>query len=187
MKGSKIVVASLFVASFVLTAAVLYVQHLQTSRISDNVVKLSRAVKIADGSERFQHNFRRMATGLRNYLSTGEPTSREVYEQALSDNNVVLHELSALVPETSEQKILIDDIRELQQYWIDEVASPMLHAREIAHSKNDVRKFRELYDRDQVEKLEVDVGLSLQRKFSDLVHAAREAYFAGPMSNKLSH
>ncbi|MBT1708393.1 CHASE3 domain-containing protein [Fulvivirgaceae bacterium PWU5] len=164
----------------VFTAGVLYVRHIQTRQISENVAQLSRSAKIANGSDRFQRNFRRMAGGLRNYLSTGNVTSRHIYEEAVADNNMVLHELGTVVPDGSEQKILLDDIRELQQYWIDEVASPLLKVREAIVDEQGERYFQELCRQKQVRKLEVDVGLSLQRKFSDLLLHTREAYLSGP-------
>ncbi|MBT1686144.1 CHASE3 domain-containing protein [Dawidia soli] len=187
MKGFRIFLTGIFITA-VIVAVTLYVRYLQMRQMSEDVAQLSRSAKIGNEGERFQRNFRRMAGGLRNYLLTGKVASRHIYEKAVADNNIALHELGRLVPEGSEQKILLDDIRELQQYWIDEVALPLLKAKDaVVEGKDGEQYFQNLYKQEEFVKQEVGVGLSIQRKFSDLLDQTREAYLSGPASGGSFH
>jgi signal transduction histidine kinase len=112
-----------------------------------------------------------MVSGLRGYLLTNETFFIQTYDSAILENESILNDLSDLVPEGSEQKVLLDEIHELNKYWVDEFATPLLNAKKMAQlSDSSKTAFDNLYKSKVVNGLEKDVQKSLQAKFADFTN-----------------
>lgn len=148
-----------------------YINYKQYKLIGENAENFERSSVVVRHSNRFQRNFLNMVSGLRGYLLTNESSFIQTYDSASLENKEILHELTALVPDGSDQKILLDDIRELEKYWMEEFSLPLLEAKKISESsEKDKKAFHQLYRQKLVNGLEKDVQRSLQRKFSDFVN-----------------
>jgi CHASE3 domain sensor protein len=67
-----------------------------------------------------------MVSGLRGFLLTNEIFFIQTYDSAIYENEKILSELSSLVRDNAEERILLDEIHELNKYWVDEFAKPLL-------------------------------------------------------------
>jgi signal transduction histidine kinase len=170
MKISHIILVSFFFI-LLLFSITTFINYQQYGLVNDNSERLERSTLIVQNSNRFQRNFLNMVSGLRGYLLTNETSFLQTYDSAVVENKDILAQLNALVPEGSDQKIILDDIRELQKYWMSEFATPLLEAKRDADiSEKENQAFHKLYREKLVNKLEKDVQASLQRKFSDFTN-----------------
>jgi signal transduction histidine kinase len=109
-----------------------------------------------------------MVSGLRGYLLTNEGFFIQTYDSAIIENEQILADLGELVPQGSDQRILLDDIHELHRYWVSEFAKPLLEAKKIVGvSDSSKAAFNTLYRDKIINGLEKDVQRSLQLKFSE--------------------
>lgn len=153
----------------VLFSVTTVINHRQATLILDNVGQLDRTNIITRQSNRFQRNFLTMVSGLRGYLITGDSSFIKIYDSARIDNDEILDDLKMLMVDNADQRTVLDDIHELQHYWKDEFALPLLHAKNQAIlSPGDHSTFRARYREKLVNELEEDVQLSIQHKFADL-------------------
>lgn len=84
------------------------------------------------------------------------------------ENGEILNELSTLIADSVQQKNLIEDILELNTYWINEFALPLIEARRNASlSDSSMAAFNNLYRAKLVTGLEKDINRSLQKKFKE--------------------
>lgn len=174
MKISQSILLS-FLVVLVLFSVLAFINYRQSALILENVNQFDRSASIVRYSNRFQRNFLSMVSGLRGYLTTSEESFIQTYDSSLWENNEILTELKTFVPEGSEQRTILDDIRELHRYWIDEFALPLLEAKKTAgNSDDDNRAFHEMYRKKLVTELEKDVQRSLQRKFSAFTNYENE-------------
>ncbi|AYB34898.1 sensor histidine kinase [Chryseolinea soli] len=170
MKIAHIILVSFF-SILVLFSITTFINYQQYGLVNDNAERLERSTAIVRNSNRFQRNFLNMVSGLRGYLLTNETSFLQTYDSAVVENKDILSELNTLVPAGSDQKIILDDIRELQKYWISEFATPLLEAKKNADlSEKENQAFQKLYREKLLNKLEKDVQASLQRKFSDFTN-----------------
>lgn len=169
MKISNLLLGSFFFV-LVLFSITTYINYKQSKLIIDNVKNVERSTAIVRNSNRFQGNFLNMISGLRGYLLTEETSFLQTYDSAIRENTKILVELNGLVPENSEQKIVLDDIRELQKYWVDEFAAPLLEAKTQISSEQDKARFNKLYREKLGNRLDKDIQVSLQKKFSEFVN-----------------
>jgi len=139
-----------------------------------NARDLNRQIDIVRLSERFQRNFLSMVGDLRGYLNTGERSFIQGYDSAKSKNQEILAELKASFPTGSEERIVIDDIRELEKYWVDEFAEPLREAKwRITNIAAPEDEFRPFYRQKQNRRLEEDVERSLKGKFRELTRETK--------------
>jgi len=170
MKIAHIILVSFF-SILVLFSITTFINYQQYGLVNENAERLERSTLIVRNSNRFQRNFLNMVSGLRGYLLTNETSFLQTYDSAVVENKDILSELNGLVPEGSDQKIILDDIRELQKYWVSEFATPLLEAKKNADiSERENQAFHKLYREKLTNKLEKDVQASLQRKFSDFTN-----------------
>jgi signal transduction histidine kinase len=170
MKISHIILISFFFI-LVLFSITTFINYQQYGLVSDNSERVERSTLIVRNSNRFQRNFLNMVSGLRGYLLTNETSFLQTYDSAVVENKAILSELKTLVPDGSDQQIILDDIRELQKYWVGEFAEPLLEAKKNADiSEKENQAFHKLYREKLLNKLEKDVQASLQRKFSDFTN-----------------
>jgi signal transduction histidine kinase len=171
MKISYLILIS-FVSILILFSITTYINYKQAELVNVNAEEFERSSVIVRHSNRFQRNFLNMVSGLRGYLLTKEQFFIQTYDSAIIENERILHELSLIVPHTSDQKILLDEISDLHRYWVSEFAAPLLEAKkESIVSESSEITFNKLY-REKISKgLEKDVQLSLQTKFSQFTNA----------------
>jgi signal transduction histidine kinase len=169
MKISQIIILSFFVI-LVFFSASYYINYRLYISVTENATRFENSSLIVRNSNRFQRNYLNMVSSLRGYLVTNEISFLQTYDSAILENNEILDELHSLVPDGSEQRILLDDIRELQTYWVDEFAAPLLSARELIDSDADRKKFRDMYREKLGNRLDKDVEASLQQKFLAFVN-----------------
>jgi signal transduction histidine kinase len=169
MKISHLILISFF-SILMLFSITTYINYNQSELVRANSEEFARSSVIVKSSNRFQRNFLNMVSGLRGYLLTNESFFIQTYDSAVIENEDILGELSALVRRGSEQKILLDDIRELHKYWVTEFASPLLEAKEKAVTDSGRTAFSNLYRVKVLSGLEKDVQRSLQQKFSDFTN-----------------
>ncbi|AYB29097.1 HAMP domain-containing protein [Chryseolinea soli] len=170
MKISNIILISFF-SILLLFSITTYINYKQSKLIAENNEAFSRSSIILRNSHRFQRNFLYMVSGLRGYLLTDDPFFIQTYDSAILENEKILNELISMVNTASDQRILLDDIKLLQGYWIDEFAMPLLDAKKQATaSVSDRDVFDRIYRTKLGSGLEKDVQRSLQKKFSDFTN-----------------
>jgi signal transduction histidine kinase len=170
MKISHIILISFFFI-LLLFSITTFINYKQSKLVNENAEEFAQSSTIVRHSNRFQRNFLNMVSGLRGYLLTNELFFIQTYDSAILENELILNELSTLVPEGSDQKILLDDIHELNKYWVEEFATPLLEAKkQILVSDSSKKAFNNLYKAKVVNGLEKDVQKSLQKKFSEFTN-----------------
>lgn len=120
-----------------------------------------------------------MVSGLRGYLLTNEDFFIQTYDSAIHENLGILNELSSLVSPGTDQHRILNEIDELNQYWLDQFATPLIAAKRLSLVSNDSSRvaFSRLYKEKIVGGMEKDVQLGLQRKlreFSNYEYGDRE-------------
>lgn len=171
MKISNIILIS-FLSILLLFSLTTYINYKQSELITENNEAFSRSSTIVRNSNRFQRNFLYMVSGLRGYLLTDDPFFIQTYDSAILENEKILTELISIVEAGSEQRILLDDIKLLEDYWIDEFALPLLEAKkQVAISVSERKLFDQRYHTKLGSGLEKDVQRSLQKKFSDFTNS----------------
>jgi signal transduction histidine kinase len=167
MKISSIILVSFFLI-LLLFSTTTYINYKQSELVNANAEEFARSSIIIRHSNRFQRNFLNMVSGLRGYLLTNELFFIQTYDSAILENEQILNDLSDLVLDGSDQKILLDDIHELNKFWVDEFATPLLEAKKLTVLSDSTKNaFNKLYKAKVIKGLEKDVQRSLQRKFSE--------------------
>jgi signal transduction histidine kinase len=157
-----------FLMILLLFAATTYINYKQSEKINENHELLARSSVILKQSNRFQRNVLNMVSGLRGYLLTNEAFFIQSYDSAMIENDEILNELSMLIADSVQQKNLLEDILELNEYWIYEFALPLIEARRNASlSDSSMAAFNKLYRAKLVTGLEKDINRSLQKKFKE--------------------
>jgi signal transduction histidine kinase len=170
MKISHIILVSFFFI-LLLFSITTYINYRQSEMVKTNSEEFARSSAVVRHSNRFQRNFLNMVSGLRGYLLTNEIFFIQTYDSAIIENETILDELSKLVPEKSDQRVLLDDIHELHKYWVMEFAVPLLEAKKFTTlSDSSKNAFNQLYRDKIVKGLDKDVQRSLQRKFADFTN-----------------
>jgi len=169
MKISHTILLSFFLI-LLLFSITYYINYRQYALVAENAKRFENSSLVVRNSNRFQRNFLNMVSGLRGYLLTNEVSFLQTYDSAILENKKILEELHTLVPDGSDQRILLDDIRELQNYWVDEFALLLLNARKMVDSEKDRQEFFALYRQKLGNRLDKDVQASLQRKFSEFIN-----------------
>ena len=166
MKISHIIFLSFFVI-LLLFSITTYINYRQSEIISRNSDEFERSSVIIRHSNRFQRNFLNMVSGLRGYLLSNETFFIQTYDSAIIENEEILDELTLLVPASSDQRILLEEIRQLHKYWVTEFAAPLLEAKKsVSVSDSSKAAFNALYRGKIINGVEKDVQRSLQKKFS---------------------
>ena len=176
-----------FVSILVLFTVTTYVNNRQGELVEENAQQVEHSTDLVRQGNRYQRNFLTMVSGLRGFLLTNEQSFRATYDSALSENKEIMSELFKGVPAVSEQRIVLDDISELQSYWIEEYASPLLRAK-VTSGQGEHSAFDEIYRRKMVAGLEHDIHSSIKRKFQDFAkyeYESRKKQY-GSLSERIS-
>lgn len=170
MKISHIILISFFFI-LLLFSFTTYINYKQSELIKTNSEEFERSSLVVRHSNRFQRNFLNMVSGLRGYLLTKEDFFIQTYDSAIIENEQILAELAAQVPDNTDQQIVLDDIHELHKYWLSEFARPLLEAKKNASASDSSQTaFERLYRNKVVNGHEKDVQRSLQKKFSEFTN-----------------
>lgn len=177
MKISFLILSGFFFI-LLLFSITTYINYQQSEKVNENSEKFSKSSTTLRQSNRFQRNILNMVSGLRGYLLTNESFFIQSYDSAVLENDEILNDLSALIPESPQQKYLLREIEELHERWVQEFANPLLEAkRRSVLSDSSAASFSKLYRKKLTEGLEKDIQQNLQRKFrefSNYEYAFRE-------------
>ncbi len=167
-----------FLIILLLFATTTYINYRQSEQIDASNEVLIRSSTILKHSNRFQRNILNMVSGLRGYLLTNEGFFLQSYDSAMLENDQILEELAMLITDTTTQGRLLIDINTLNESWIEELAKPLITARQHAgDSDSSMRAFNALYHTKLVTGKERNINRTLQGKFkafSNYEYAARD-------------
>jgi signal transduction histidine kinase len=167
MRISYLILGSFF-AVLLLFSVTTYINNRQLDQVIVNSDAFAQSTIVVKHSNRFQRNFLAMVSGLRGYLLTHEASFIQNYDSAVSENDRILSELIVLVKPGSDQGVLLDDIRQLYRYWIDEFAHPLISAKHSSINSDSSRiAFAGLYDEKLRSGIEKNVQKTLQKMFTD--------------------
>src|SRR5690349_11512445 len=128
MKISHIVFLSFFVI-LLLFSITTFINYRQSELINSNAEEFSRSSTVLRSSNRFQRNFLNMVSGLRGYMLTNETFFIQTYDSAETENREILTELSHIIPDSSRQGVILAQIKQLNDRWINELAQPLIKAK----------------------------------------------------------
>jgi signal transduction histidine kinase len=167
--------------SFILLlfAITTFINFRQSEKVKENENFLSTSTTIIRSSNRFQRNILNMGSGLRGFLLTGDDYFLRTYDSAALENNDLYKELTDYFPDTSEQHRLLTEIKQLNQRWLQEFASPLRQARSSAElSDGNIIAYYKLFNDKIRETQERELNIELQQKlrnFINLEYDRREA------------
>jgi signal transduction histidine kinase len=157
-----------FLIILILFSITTYINFRQAEKVNENSEWFARSTTVVRNSNRFQRNILNMMSGLRGYLLTSENYFIQSYDSAALENENILTELSALVPDSSVQKKALIEIQNLNSQWIEEFARPLIDARKVSElSDSSQASFRSLYREKLVSGNEKNINRTLQLKFRD--------------------
>jgi signal transduction histidine kinase len=157
-----------FLLILILFSITTYINFKEAERVNENSEFFARSTTVVRHSNRFQRNILNMVSGLRGYLFTGENYFIQVYDSAAAENEAILTELSAMIPDSSTQSRKFQEILELNFRWISEFADPLMRAKKVAGSSDSsLVAFNKLYREKLGSGTEQRITRSLQVKFRD--------------------
>lgn len=164
MKISSFILLS-FIFILLLFSFTTYINFRLSEDVKENAEFLTRSTEIVRNSSRFQRNTINMVSGLRGFLLTGERDFVAAYDSSVAENEQVLEELTPLIDDTSQQKLL-NEIKQLNDQWVDQYTEPLRRAKIMANINEDsIASFNKLYrDKTAGEK---QLQRALQAKFRD--------------------
>jgi signal transduction histidine kinase len=167
MRISYLLLTSFF-AVLLLFSVTTFINNRQLDDVIVNSESFAKSTIVVRHGNRFQRNFLTMVSGLRGYLLTHEESFIQSYDSALAENDKILSELVVLVRPGSDQGVLLDDIRQLYRYWIDEFAQPLLNAKDLSlRSDSSKAAFTGLYSSKLSSGIEKKAQATLQKMFTD--------------------
>lgn len=145
MKISYLIFFS-FLFILLLFSITTYINFQQSEEVRENSEWVDNSTTIIRNSNRFQRNILNMISGLRGYLFTGENYFIQSYDSAKSENETILTELATLVPDSGSQKILLEEINDVNKTWLDNFSTPLIDAKKQAgDSDSSLLNFNKLY------------------------------------------
>lgn len=170
MKISHTIFISFFFILMLFSIAT-FINYKQSELVRENAEEFALSSTVVRHSNRFQRNFLNMVSGLRGYLLTNEIFFIQTYDSAILENEQILEDLTAIVPPSSGQSQLLNEIRNLNNYWLNEFATPLLEAKKLTDVSDSGKiAFTNLYREKVVKGSEKDVQRNLQRKFSEFTN-----------------
>ena len=144
MKISSFILLS-FIFILLLFSLTTYINFRLSEDVKDNAQFLARSTEIVRNSSRFQRNTINMVSGLRGFLLTGERDFIAAYDSSAAENEDVLDEMKPLI-EDSSQQVLLTEIKQLHDRWVDEYTEPLRQAKIMANINDDsIAAFNKLY------------------------------------------
>ena len=144
MKISSFILLS-FIFILLLFSFTTYVNFRLSEDVKDNAEFLTRSTEIVRNSSRFQRNTINMVSGLRGFLLTGERDFVAAYDSSAAENETVLEEITHLIDDPSQQRLL-QEIKRLHDQWVEEYTDPLRRAKIMANINEDsITAFNKLY------------------------------------------
>lgn len=157
-----------FLAILLMFTFTTYINHKQAEKVNENSEWFAKSTTIMRHSNRFQRNILTMVSGLRGYLLSGENYFMQSYDSAKQENIQILQELHGIIPDTSVQQKVLEQLTQLNDRWILEFADPLIAARRAAQtSDSTMRAFNAMYREKVVAGTEQNLNRQLQQRFRD--------------------
>jgi signal transduction histidine kinase len=170
MKISYFIFTS-FLFILLLFSLTTYINFKQSEEVRENSAWISKSAVIIRHSSRFQRNILNMVSGLRGYLLTGEKYFIQAYDSAATENESILQDLNALIPDSSSQHKSLNEIIHLNELWVSEFAYPLIEAkRHAAVSDSSLMSFNKLYRAKFATGSERKINQRLQQKFREFTN-----------------
>lgn len=164
MKISTFIFVS-FVVILVLFSITTYINFRLSGQVKDNAEYLARSTELVRSSSQFQRNTINMVSGFRGFLLTGDKYFIQTYDSAASENERILKELTTLLTDTSQMRLL-NEIKFLNDKWIDEYTEPLRQAKLLSGiSDSNFLLYNKLYR--EKSSGEAAIQAQLLRKFRD--------------------
>ena len=178
MKISYLIFFS-FLFILLLFSTTTYINFEQSEEVRENSEWVERSTTIIRSSNRFQRNILNMISGLRGYLFSGENYFIQAYDSAKVENETILLELSALIPDSSKQIAILKEIQNINNQWLTNFSLPLIEAKKQAgDSDSSLVSFNKLYREKQAAGSERTLNRQLQdkiRAFLNNEYDSREA------------
>lgn len=174
MKISSFILLS-FIFILLLFSITTYVNYRLSEDVKDNAEFLSRSTEIVRSSSRFQRNTINMVGGLRGFLLTGERYFIQSYDSAVAENESILHEMTALTQDSAQLRLL-NEIRSLNDQWVDNYTGPLRQAKLLANiNDSNISYFNKIYrEKAAGEKIIQNQLQQKFREFSNWEYATRD-------------
>lgn len=148
-----------------------FINSKQAEKVNENSEWFAISTTIMRESNRFQRNILNMVSGLRGYLLSGENYFIQSYDSAALENVKILEELNAIIPDTSQQKLALQELIQLNDQWMHDFAGPLIAARKAAPlSDSSMRAYNALYRDKLVFGTEKNINRRLQQRFRDFTN-----------------
>jgi signal transduction histidine kinase len=164
-----------FLFILLLFAITTYINFRQSEKVRENSDFVVLSTSIVKNGNRFQRNILNMGSGLRGFLLTGDDYFLEAYDSAAQENNVILKELFTQVHDTSEQTVLLKEIKELNDRWLTDFANPLRQAKIGAEaSDRNLPYFNKLYREKMQISDERKLNTDLQKRIREFINLEYE-------------
>lgn len=177
MKLSYLIFLGFFLI-LIMFAVTTYINYRQSEKVNENSEFFSMSTNIVRQSTRFQRNILSMISGLRGFLLSGENYFIQSYDSARNENINILAELSPLIADSSVQRGILNEIRKLNDEWLNDYANPLIEAKKAsAHSDSAMQVFNTIYREKFASGREASLNRRLQvifRDFSNYQYSLRE-------------
>ena len=164
-----------FLFILLLFAITTFINFRQSEKVRENSDFVVLSTSIVKNGNRFQRNILNMGSGLRGFLLTGDDYFLEAYDSAAQENNVILKELFTQVHDTSEQTVLLKEIKELNDRWLADFANPLRQAKIGAEaSDRNLPYFNRLYREKMQISDERKLNTDLQKRIREFINLEYE-------------
>jgi signal transduction histidine kinase len=145
-----------------------YINYQQAEKVSENSEWFAQSTTIMRESNRFQRNILNMVSGMRGYLFSGENYFVQSYDSAAQENVKILEELQTIIPDTSGQHAVLQELVKLNDQWMLDFAGPLIQAKKASTlSDSSLRAFNALYREKLIVGTEKNINRRLQQRFRD--------------------
>ena len=145
-----------------------YINYKQAEKVSENSEWFAQSTTIMRESNRFQRNILNMVSGMRGYLFSGENYFVQSYDSAAQENVKILEQLQAIIPDTSGQHAVLQELVKLNDQWMLDFANPLMQAKKASNlSDSSLRAFNTLYREKLIVGTEKNINRRLQQRFRD--------------------
>lgn len=170
MKISHLIFLGFFFILIMFTITT-YINYKQAEKVTENSEWFANSTTVMRESNRFQRNILNMVSGLRGYLLSGENFFIQSYDSAAQENIQILAQLNDLLPDTSAQRSLLQELTSLNNRWMMDFAAPLIKAKKAASlSDSSLNAYNRLYREKLIVGNEQDINRRLQRRFRDFTN-----------------
>lgn len=160
-----------FTLILLLFATTTYINFRQAENVKENSSYVAISSSIVQDGNRFQRNILNMISGLRGFLLTGENYFLQSYDSASLENASIMKELRTLLPDTSYQFHLLEDIDSLNTHWLKDFATPLRNAKISAEqSEKNLPHFNRLYREKMFISEESKINVLIQQKLREFIN-----------------